>query len=150
MRAVIRFTVSTMLAASPTLGAVAPGHVPFRSSLTATVIIPSGTGQSKTRTGTPAALGCRDVILRWAELPGSKRYDVYVSARVDGPWSQLPPANVCGEVRRPSVNGIIDVEPTSGAPSVVHHLYYKVIALAGTAAGSSALDVTDPVSVELP
>ena len=117
----------------------------FRSSLTATVIIPAGSFRGKTD-----PLGCLQVALRWVELRASRRYRVYVAARSDGPWSELPARNVCGEVRWTGATGLTDVEPTTGAATVVHRLYYKVIAFAGTDAGAATLDVTDPVSVPLP
>ena len=128
---------------------VAAGHeAPFRTSLTATVIIgPTAGGGKHDRT---AALGCRDVLLRWAELEGARRFVVQASARADGPWAELPATNVCGAVRRPSPTQLVDVEPTRGAPAVLHRLYYKVVALGATAPGAAPLDVTEPVLVELP
>src|SRR3954466_2084561 len=63
----------------------------FRSSLTATVIIPSSAERGKSD-----RLGCREVMLHWAAHPASRRYAIYVSVRVDGPWSELPATNVCG------------------------------------------------------
>ena len=127
----------------------------FKSSLTATVIIQSGS-ESRKNFQSPGAmagsdqLGCRQVTLRWMELAGARRYVVYVSSRTDGPWSALPSANVCGRVQWRGATLITDVEPTSGAPSVVHRLYYKVFALAADAPDAATLAVTDPVVVELP
>jgi hypothetical protein len=124
----------------------AAGQLPFRASLTAAVII------SSDRTGGKHgdALGCREVALRWAAEPGAERYDVYVSPRVDGPWTALSPTNVCGRVRWTAPTGVVDVEPTLGAASVVHRLYYKVFAVRRTATGAAAVAVTDVVGVELP
>lgn len=125
---------------------------PFKSSLTATVIIQSETVGRKN--GEPAEaksgsvpLGCREVTLQWGKLAGATHYAVYVSSRTDGPWTALPPANVCGRPRWHGATSLTDVEPTTGAASVVHRLYYKVFALAADAA---TLAVTDAVEVELP
>lgn len=148
-------TLLLLLAAHP-----AGAQARFRASLTATVIT-SGAERSKAATlaGAPrdergpaasAALGCREIILRWTELAGAKRYSVYVSPRSAGPWSELPASNVCGSVRWQGATGLVDTEPTAGAPSVVRRLYYKVFALGGAAAEAPPLDVTDPVAVELP
>lgn len=132
------------------------GQIPFRASLTAAVIISSGPGGGKHAARTVAAtspsdaLGCREIALRWAAEARAERYDVYVSPRVDGPWTALPAANVCGAVRWTAATGLVDVEPTGGAASVVHRLYYKVFAVRRSGADATPIAVTDVVGVELP
>jgi len=139
--------VGVALGATPEAFAAAQSS--FRASLTATVMIASPGERGKTTGGAKDALVCREVILRWAALAKAKRYVIYASARSTGPWAELPASNVCGAVKRTSPTGLVDLEPTAGAPAVVHRLYYKVIALAGESPGAATLDVTDPVSVEL-
>jgi hypothetical protein len=125
----------------------------FRSSLTATVNLPPEQATGETArlaepARAPAGLRCRRVTLRWRERPGARRDAVYVSVRGDGPWTPLPAANVCGDVRPDGPTGVVDVEPAGGAPAVARRLYYKVFALAD--ADAPPLDVTHPVPVELP
>jgi hypothetical protein len=126
----------------------------FRSSLTATVMIPSAGERGKATVGFAGsgaqALGCRVVSLRWTELSGAKRYAVYASARSSGPWAELPATNICGAIKWSGATAVADIEPTLGAAAVVHRLYYKVVAFAGGEPASQTLDVTDPVAVELP
>jgi hypothetical protein len=144
-------TLAVVLSAAKDLGL----QPRFRSSLTATVNLPTerGSGESE-RDGTvvpasaPAGLRCSRVTLRWRELAGARRYVVYVSVRGDGPWAPLPARNVCGDTRPAGATGLVDVEPAAGAPAVARRLYYKVFALAG--ADAPPLDVTDPVVVEFP
>lgn len=131
-------------------------QAPFRSSLTATVTIPPADRSRKppfqagVAADDKARLGCREVSLHWAERTGTARYAVYVSPRSTGPWMILPENNVCARVRWTGRTGLLDTEPTSGAPAVVHRLYYKVFALAGPQGDDTPLDVTDAVAVELP
>jgi hypothetical protein len=125
----------------------------FRSSLTATVIIRAVPGDGKTspdRAGQTPSLGCREVALRWADLPGAKRYVVYVAGQSTGPWKELPPANVCGSVHAAGTTALVDVEPTTGAPTVAHRLYYKVGAFPSIAATGDPIDVAGPIAVSLP
>jgi hypothetical protein len=139
-----------------TLALLALDQVPFRASLTAAVIISTGRDGGKhaaravSASASGDALGCREIALRWAVEARAERYDVYVSPRADGPWTVLPAANVCGAVRRTAATALVDVEPTGGAASVVHRLYYKVFALRRTPAGATPIAVTDVVGVELP
>ena len=127
----------------------------FRSSLTATVNLPTERGTGETSRDARAWRGeatdrlrCHRVTLRWGERVGARRYAVYVAVRGDGPWSPLPRANVCGDTRADGATGVVDVEPAGGAPAVARRLYYKVFAFARVDA--PPLDVTDPVVVELP
>lgn len=138
-----------------TLGTAAGrAQSPFKASLTATVIIQSAGGPRKDEQASEGraapALGCRAVTLRWNELAGARRYVVYVSSRTDGPWSALPPSNVCGHAMWRGATLVTDVEPSAGAPSVSRRLYYKVFALASSAPDAPTLAVTDAVMVELP
>ncbi len=127
----------------------------FRSSLTATLMIPPGDSRGKSvqydsgRSGGNPALRCKAVTLQWSALPGATRFVVHVSGRSTGPWTVLPETNVCGRVRWNAPTTVMDIEPTTGAPAVSHHLYYKVVAL-GPAPASRVIDVTEPVDVEFP
>ena len=145
-----------LAAAAVLLTAASGGQPRFRSSLTATVNLPTEreTGESSRDDRGPSSASdasarfrCHRVTLRWGERSGARHYAVYVSVRGDGPWAPLPPRNVCGATIPAGSTGLVDVEPAGGAPTVARRLYYKVFALAGA---DAPLDVTDPVVVELP
>ena len=145
----IRTLLLALLTLSPGIGGA---QAPFKSSLTATVIIqpPVGARKDAPRGGMTDLLACRRITLRWGELTAAKRYAVYVASRADGPWTALPAANLCGKVEWTGATLVRDTEPTAGGASVVRRLYYKVFALAGDTLGAPTLAVTDVVMVELP
>ena len=121
-----------------------PAQASFRTSLTVTIsrLAPQG------KPAAPDSLACRQLSLHWRELDGAKRYVVYVSTNVNGPWVELPQSNACGPREASGPTSVTATEPTA-ASSGTRKIYYKVVAMGGGAATKRTLDTTEVVSVEL-
>jgi hypothetical protein len=97
----------------------------------------------------PDPLGCRTVLLRWERRVGAVRYEVFVAGADGERWMRLPRSNVCGASRPAGATSLVDIEPTSGAPTVGRRLRYRVVAIGGPGAGHP-IDSTAVLPLRLP